>query len=438
MAGTDLRTAAQQALEALEELNGWQSLAPPLASQAGRQAAINLCAAMEQCSCGDRHKDQCPGEWEPGCDLGNNPAFARRVPLEQPNPWRDAVDHELSTLHMVASDDPQESIRRLIDWHCAVQIDPLVSSAAQELIERGRREAMEQDTDCHAQGICQRSGYGIGQTEQEPDRWGAGYEAGYAAGMAEMKPEQAEPVAWMVYTEDGKSAYVTDNPHDLVGAYKAFALYTRPPRRETEQEPVVVNAEALELISEAAEVLDKVRVSCDAWEKYGLRDYLPDELAGTAGMLRDGSALVHPPRRETEQPYPDPAHEYRKGFIDGQIEMRDRPEEQEPVATVMVMGSYNGVPALGCLIDASATHVKRGDRLYTDPPRREWRGLTDEDVEYPHPPAKPPVYATSQNTKAVRDGFVMGGYEKEPGYYSEEQLDEFARAIEAALRSKNT
>jgi hypothetical protein len=43
-----LRQAAQQALEALEELNGWQSLAPPVASQAGRQAAINLRAALEQ------------------------------------------------------------------------------------------------------------------------------------------------------------------------------------------------------------------------------------------------------------------------------------------------------------------------------------------------------------------------------------------------------
>jgi hypothetical protein len=42
------RAVAQQALEALEELNGWQSLAPPLASQAGRQAAINLRAALEQ------------------------------------------------------------------------------------------------------------------------------------------------------------------------------------------------------------------------------------------------------------------------------------------------------------------------------------------------------------------------------------------------------
>jgi hypothetical protein len=45
---TTLREAAQQALEALEELNGWESLAPPLAAQAGRQAAINLRAALEQ------------------------------------------------------------------------------------------------------------------------------------------------------------------------------------------------------------------------------------------------------------------------------------------------------------------------------------------------------------------------------------------------------
>ena len=70
------------------------------------------------------------------------------------------------------------------------------------------------------------------QAEQEPDRWGAGYEAGYAAGMAEMKPEQAEPVAWMVYTQDGKSVLcVTDNPADFIES-RSFPLYTHPPRRE--------------------------------------------------------------------------------------------------------------------------------------------------------------------------------------------------------------
>jgi hypothetical protein len=41
-----------------------------------------------------------------------------------------------------------------------------------------------------------------------------------------------EPVAWMVYTEGGTSAYVTDNPNDLVGAYRALALFTSPPQRK--------------------------------------------------------------------------------------------------------------------------------------------------------------------------------------------------------------
>jgi hypothetical protein len=28
----------------------------------------------------------------------------------------------------------------------------------------------------------------------------------------------------------------------------------------------------------------------------------------------------------------------------------------------------------------SATHVKRGDKLYTEPPRREWRSLSEEEI----------------------------------------------------------
>jgi len=41
-----------------------------------------------------------------------------------------------------------------------------------------------------------------------------------------------EPVAWMVYTLDGKSAFVTDNPADFSDQHKALPLYTHPPRRE--------------------------------------------------------------------------------------------------------------------------------------------------------------------------------------------------------------
>ena len=37
-----------------------------------------------------------------------------------------------------------------------------------------------------------------------------------------------EPLAWMVYTEDGKSVYVTDNPTDIKEDQRALPLYTKP------------------------------------------------------------------------------------------------------------------------------------------------------------------------------------------------------------------
>lgn len=36
------------------------------------------------CMCKDRAASACPGEWEPGCDLGNNAAHVRaHVPTEE-------------------------------------------------------------------------------------------------------------------------------------------------------------------------------------------------------------------------------------------------------------------------------------------------------------------------------------------------------------------
>jgi hypothetical protein len=40
--------------------------------------------------------------------------------------------------------------------------------------------------------------------------------------------EKQEPVAWMVYTLDGKSVCVTDNPADFTDKHHAFPLYTAP------------------------------------------------------------------------------------------------------------------------------------------------------------------------------------------------------------------
>jgi hypothetical protein len=49
-----------------------------------------------------------------------------------------------------------------------------------------------------------------------------------------------EPVAWMVYTEDGKSVFITDNPTDINferDGQRALPLYTETPFQElTESE----------------------------------------------------------------------------------------------------------------------------------------------------------------------------------------------------------
>jgi hypothetical protein len=45
------------------------------------------------------------------------------------------------------------------------------------------------------------------------------------------QPEQ-EPVAWMVYTQDGQSVYVTDNPIDIQEGQRALPLYPAPPQRD--------------------------------------------------------------------------------------------------------------------------------------------------------------------------------------------------------------
>lgn len=50
-----------------------------------------------------------------------------------------------------------------------------------------------------------------------------------------------EPVAWMVYTIDGKSAFVTDNPKDFTQDHRALPLYTSPstPPPQHQADPVV-------------------------------------------------------------------------------------------------------------------------------------------------------------------------------------------------------
>jgi len=64
------------------------------------------------------------------------------------------------------------------------------------------------------------------------------YLNGYCTGRTELLAEQAKqnPVAWMVYTLDGTSVCVTDNPEDFTNEHRALPLYAYP---EPAKQPAV-------------------------------------------------------------------------------------------------------------------------------------------------------------------------------------------------------
>jgi hypothetical protein len=49
------------------------------------------------------------------------------------------------------------------------------------------------------------------------------------AAIERLNSSSREPIAWMVYTLDGKSVFVTDNPTDFTNEHRALPLYTTPP-----------------------------------------------------------------------------------------------------------------------------------------------------------------------------------------------------------------
>lgn len=55
-----------------ERVTHWMPLPHPPVGAVRRE-----CAPILLCMCKDRPLDKCPGEWEPGCDLGNNEKYVR-------------------------------------------------------------------------------------------------------------------------------------------------------------------------------------------------------------------------------------------------------------------------------------------------------------------------------------------------------------------------
>ena len=59
------------------------------------------------------------------------------------NEWQQAIDSELINCFLGTTDtpaykDPRKALLAIIDWHIEVVLNPAVSLAARQLIERGR------------------------------------------------------------------------------------------------------------------------------------------------------------------------------------------------------------------------------------------------------------------------------------------------------------
>lgn len=158
-----------------------------------------------------------------------------------------------------------------------------------------------------------------------------------------------------------------------------------------------------ELMQPALEALESI-----AWPKgstvfltiAALRERLaqPEQEQGCACRW-DGDTMVH--RCEFHEAWATAIHEWAERAKSAERKLKEKPE-QEPVAEMLAFDEYG--PQL--LWFRHWLNYSVGTKLYTAPQPRQWQGLTDEEIWKCLPP-------DPDNT-------------------------EFARAIEQALREKNT
>lgn len=144
MSNTELRAAAQQALECLEQLQGGCT-----DSEDGTVEAITVwCPEIITALRAALAQPAAPDSWNEGFKHGQWLAkhAAPVAPAEPANPWRQAVDEALIASCLDCTSDgeePMQALARLIQWERTIALDPAISSAAAVLVQRGRDEAAE-------------------------------------------------------------------------------------------------------------------------------------------------------------------------------------------------------------------------------------------------------------------------------------------------------
>ena len=190
----------------------------------------------------------------------------------QADPWKQAIDDELVSMAMTADSyaTPRDAVKALIDWHCSVQIDPAVSSAAQALIEQGRKEVLSKpmaplgevaiDAWRLRAVLYDADGEPVGMRDPEPHEIaaalaGARKPVGYVNGRA---------LEWLHNPDRGTNAHIQVGIFKTPGEECATPIYAAaPPAPDAQALPPV-------LVRDLAEVIgNSVPNVCDALRSLG-------------------------------------------------------------------------------------------------------------------------------------------------------------------------
>jgi hypothetical protein len=209
--------------------------------------AIAVVLGSTRCICGEMPKYKCPGEWEPGCDLGNNPKYAKRV--DRPQRMRDSGYTRRPTLREMS--------------------EPEMTNQCGETCERAKLcatcarglEEPKQAHDWREDGVATHNGeYWYKCARCGLSDWIASYGT-----LDQLMPRECKPVTALRRPEQEPVAWMCDNENLVAKGYSRFSkdkdgawnipVYTNPSRHE-------------------AELLNALKDAADAIEHWGA--YVPD------------------------------------------------------------------------------------------------------------------------------------------------------------------
>ena len=130
-----------------------------------------------------------------------------------------------------------DAIRAKFNEMVKETIEEVLAQPEQEPVANGKLQVTLQDTPTEIELAQYKRMFAaacadLGEINEalglDPDDGGA---EPILSAIAELKGRSQEPVGWMVYTLDGTSVCVTDNPADFTPEHRALPLYTTPPQR---------------------------------------------------------------------------------------------------------------------------------------------------------------------------------------------------------------